>query len=74
MSFVEMLPIVRSLSRLEKLQLIQLLADDLAQVEESPHLIAGRSYPLWSPDRAYEAADVLMRELEAEKCSDRGHG
>ncbi len=30
MSFVEMLPIVRSLSRLEKLQLIQLLADDLA--------------------------------------------
>jgi hypothetical protein len=67
MSFVEMLPIVRSLSRIEKLQLIQLLADDLAQAEESPPLMAGRTYPLWSPDRAYEAADVLLRELEAER-------
>jgi len=67
MSFVEMLPIVRSLSRIEKLQLIQVLADDLAQAEESTSLMAGRTYPLWSPDRAYEAADVLLRELEAER-------
>ena len=67
MSFVEMLPIVRSLSRLEKLQLIQLLADDLAQAEESTPLMAGRTYPLWSSDRAYEAAGVLLRELEAER-------
>jgi hypothetical protein len=66
MSFVEVLPIVRSLSRIEKLQLIQLLADDLAQAEESPPLTAGRTYPLWSPDRHDEAADVLLRELEAE--------
>jgi hypothetical protein len=50
------------------------MADDFAQAEESTHLIAGRSYPLWLPDRAYEVADVLMRELEAEKCSNRGHG
>ena len=67
MSFVEMLPIVRSLSRIEKLQLIQLLADDLAQSEESTPLMAGQVYPLWSPDRAYEAADTLLRELEAER-------
>jgi hypothetical protein len=67
MSFVEMLPIFRTLSRVEKLQLIQLLADDLAQAEESTPLMPGRAYPLWSPDRAYEAAGVLLRELEAER-------
>jgi hypothetical protein len=67
MFLVEMLPIVRSMSRIEKLRLIQLLADDLAQVEESTPLMAGCTYPLWSPDRAYEAADVLLRELKAER-------
>jgi hypothetical protein len=67
MSFVEMLPSVRALSRIEKLQLIQLLAEDLARAEESTILMAGQSYPLWSPDRAYEAADVLLQELEAER-------
>jgi hypothetical protein len=67
MSFAELLPIVRSLPRIEKLQLIQLLADDLVQSDESTPLMAGRAYPLWSPDRAYEAADTLLRELEAER-------
>jgi hypothetical protein len=67
MSLVEMLPIVRSLSRIEKLQLIEFLADDLAQTEQPTPFLAGRVYPLWSPDQAYEAADVLLRELEAER-------
>jgi hypothetical protein len=67
MSIVEMMPSVRALSRIEKLQLIQLLAEDLARTEESTTLIPGQSYPLWSPERAYEAADVLLRELESER-------
>jgi hypothetical protein len=67
MSIVEMLPSVRALSRIEKLQLIQLLAEDLARAQESTTLMAGQIYPLWSPDRAYEAADVLLRELESER-------
>jgi hypothetical protein len=66
MSFVEMLPSVRALSRIDKLRLIQLLAEDLAQAEETTPLEAGQTYPLWSPDRAYDAAAVLFRELEAE--------
>ena len=61
-----MLPRVRALSRIEKLQLIQLLADDLARTEETTPLVAGQTYPLWSPDRAYEAANILLQELEAE--------
>jgi hypothetical protein len=67
MSLVEMLPIVRSLSRIDKPQLIQLLVDDLAQAEESTPLTAGRNYPIYSPDRVYEAADALLREMEAER-------
>ena len=67
MSIVDMMPSVRALSRIEKLQLIQLLAEDLARAEESTTLMPGQIYPLWSPDRAYEAADVLLRELESER-------
>jgi hypothetical protein len=47
--------------------MIQLLAEDLAQAEESTPFAAGQTYPLWSPDRAYDAAAVLLRELEAER-------
>jgi hypothetical protein len=67
MSIVEMMPSVRALSRIEKLQLIQLLAEDLARTEESTTLMPDQCYPLRSPDRAYEAADVLLRELDAER-------
>jgi hypothetical protein len=67
MSLSELLPEVRSLSRIEKLQLIQLLADDLARSEEFAPLESGQEYPLWSPDRAYGAAAVLLQELESER-------
>lgn len=67
MSFVEVLPSVRALSRIDKLRLIQLLAEDLARAEESTPFVAGQTYPLWSPDGAYEAAAVLLRELEEER-------
>jgi hypothetical protein len=66
MSFVEMLPNVRALSQLEKLRLIQLLAEELAQTEDPTPLMAGQSYPVWSPHGAYQAADVLLEALEAE--------
>jgi hypothetical protein len=69
MSFVEMLPSVRALSRIEKLQLIQRLAEDLAQSEESGALVPGQTYSLWSPHQAYQAADVLLREPDAERIS-----
>jgi hypothetical protein len=67
MSFMEMLPEVRALSQIDKLRLIQLLAEDLAQAEETSLLAAGQTYPVWSPDRAYDAAAVLLRELETER-------
>ncbi len=67
MSLLELLPEVRALSRIEKLQLIRVLAEDLARSEEIAPFEPGREYPLWSPDRAYGAAAVLLQELEAER-------
>jgi hypothetical protein len=67
MSFVEILPSFQALSRMDKLRLIQLLAEDLAQAEESAPFAPGQTYPLWSPDRAYDPAATLLRELEAER-------
>jgi hypothetical protein len=66
MSYVEMLPEVRALSRIDKLRLIQVLVEDSAQSEEATPFAAGQSFPLWSPDRAYDSAAVRLRGLEAE--------
>ncbi len=67
MSLTEVLPTVRMLSRIEKLRLIQLLAGELAGVEEPPRLEAGQTYEVWSPHNAYEAAEVLLQMLQKGK-------
>jgi hypothetical protein len=46
MSLLELLPEVRALSRIEKLQLIRVLAEDLARSEEIAPFEPGREYPL----------------------------
>jgi len=66
MSLTELLPTVQSLSRQDKLRLIQLLAAELAETEEPGFIPAGLSYPLWSPDRAFDAAATLLQALDAE--------
>lgn len=66
MSLAEVLPEVQTLSRLDKLRLIQILAQEL-EGEEGELIEAGRSYPVWSPDRAFSAASALLEALEQEK-------
>jgi hypothetical protein len=66
MSLTDVLPEVQTLSHLDKIRLIQFLARDLARDEESL-IEPGQSYPIWSPDRAFEAAAVLLQALEDEK-------
>ena len=66
MSLVEILPDIRSLPRADKLRLIQLLAQELAEAEASPLIEGGREYPVWSPDQAFEAAETLLQTLRAE--------
>ena len=67
MSLAEMLPQARALSRIDKLRLIQQLAEDLAQAEEPSPFVTDQTYLVWSPDRAYDAAAVPLLELEAER-------
>lgn len=69
MSLVEMLPEIRTLSRGDKLRLIQLLAAELAANEGEPTLEGGQTYPVWSPDTAFAAAETLLEALRAEQGS-----
>ncbi len=47
MSLTEVLPEVQTLSRFDKIRLIQLLARQLEQ-DEAGLIESGRSYPIWS--------------------------
>lgn len=66
MSLAEVLPEVQSLSRLDKIRLIQFLAQELER-EAGGLIEPGRSYPLPSPDRAFTAAAALLQALEEDK-------
>jgi len=66
MSLVELLPNIHSLPRADKLRLIQFLAQELAEAEASPLIEAGREYAVWSPDRAFAAAETLLETLRSE--------
>ena len=66
MSLVEVLPEVQSLSRLDKIRLIQVLAQVLEQ-NDNRLIEAGRSYPVWSPDTAFSAASALLQALAEDK-------
>jgi hypothetical protein len=68
MSFVEVLPEVQSLSRLEKIRLIQFLAKELER-DDASAIEPDQSYPVWSPDRAFGAAAALLQALEEDKRS-----
>lgn len=66
MSLTEVLPEVQTLSRVDKIRLIQILARDLEQ-NESDLIEPGKSYPFWSPDREFGAAAALLQALEEDK-------
>jgi hypothetical protein len=66
MSLAQVLPEVQSLSRMDKIRLIQFLAQELER-DDSCVIEPGQSYPVWSPDTAYSAASALMQALEEEK-------
>jgi hypothetical protein len=66
MSLAEVLTEVQSLSRLDKIRLIQFLAQALER-DEGSLIEPGQSYPVWSPDRAFNAAAALLQALEEDK-------
>lgn len=66
MSLVEGLPDVQSLSRLDKIRLIQFLAQELER-QNAETIEPNRTYAVWSPDREFVAADALLQALEDDK-------
>ncbi len=62
MSLAEVLPEVQALSRLDKIRLIRLLAQEL-EGETGGLMEPSRSYPLPSPDRAFTAAAARLHAL-----------
>ncbi|MBD2166234.1 hypothetical protein H6G04_17720 [Calothrix membranacea FACHB-236] len=60
----ELVEQLRKLNRLDKLQVIQLLAAELAN-EENNLIKSGTSYPVWSPYDAVEAANIMLEALNA---------
>lgn len=61
----ELVEQLRKLDRVDKLQIIELLAAELAK-EETNLLKSGASYPVWSPYDAVEAANIMLEALNAE--------
>ena len=51
---------------MDKIRLIQFLAQELER-DDSSVIESGQSYPVWSPDCAFSAANALMQALEDEK-------
>ncbi|MBD2213208.1 hypothetical protein H6G64_08865 [Calothrix sp. FACHB-156] len=60
----ELVEQLRKLNRLDKLQVIQLLAAKLAN-EENNLIKSGASYSVWSPYDALEAANIMLEALNA---------
>jgi hypothetical protein len=69
MSLADVLPGVKALSRTEKVQLIQLVAQELDE-KMCKFIAAGQPYPIWSPDESFAAAAVMLKVLEEEKAPD----
>ena len=66
---LELISTLRELSRSDKFHIMQILISELAQQE--PDLIKpNQSYPVWSPYDAVEAADTMLKVLQAAKAQD----
>lgn len=62
----ELVEQIRKLNRVDKLELIQIIATQLAGEEN--HLIKfGASYEVWSPYDAIEAANIMLEALQKHK-------
>jgi hypothetical protein len=61
----DLLPVLRDLSRVEKLYVMRFLADELAREEEALGALPANC-PVWSPYDAYDAAATLKAMLDRE--------
>jgi hypothetical protein len=57
---------IQALPRSDKLRLLGLLVQEL-EGQGPPNLEPGATYPVWSPEHAFEGADTLLRVLSGEE-------
>jgi hypothetical protein len=62
----ELISTLQGLSRADKLYVMQVLISELAQ-QETDLIKPNQSYPVWSPHDAVEAADTMLKVLQASK-------
>ncbi|KHG41115.1 MULTISPECIES: hypothetical protein [Aphanizomenon] len=62
----EILNSLHTLSRADKLYIMQVLISELAQ-EETNLIKPDKSYPVWSPYDAFEAANTMLEVLQVAK-------
>lgn len=67
MSVAELLSTLQTLSRADKLKVMQFLVQELAAEEEALLLQPGATYPVWSPYNSHDAAHKLAVLLEEDK-------
>ena len=65
----ELISTLRGLSRADKFYVMQVLISELAQ-QETELIKSDQSYPVWSPYDAVEAADTMLKVLQAAKTQD----
>lgn len=65
----ELISALRELSRSDKFHIMQILISELAQ-QETDLIKPNQSYPVWSPYDAVEAADTMLKVLQAAKAQD----
>ncbi len=66
---LELISTLRELSRSDKFYIMQILISELAQ-QETELIKPNQSYPVWSPYDAVEAADTMLKVLQAAKTQD----
>ena len=62
----ELLQTLHTLSRADKLYIMQVLISELTQ-EETNFIKPDKSYPVWSPYDAFDAAKTMLEVLQAAK-------
>ena len=67
MSYSELLSTLQTLSRADKLKVMQFLVQELAAEEEALLLQPGATYSVWSPYNSHNAAQKLAVLLEEDK-------
>lgn len=65
----ELISTLKELNRSDKFQIVQILISELAQ-QETDLIKPDLAYPIWSPYDAVEAADTMLKVLNAAKAQD----